>query len=114
MAPEGPALEISERERRSAARRSAGKRLSRQFARGNPDAIAAANAVVATVVRTRGYYIPADDRPDVIQEAIVDVLQAAKDAQFSNDDDFRGFIRTVTYRRCIDWVRRTSRRSSSR
>lgn len=79
--------------------------LYRQFAMGDAEAIATTSAEVSRVVQFRGYYIPPDERPDVVQDAMLDVLRALKAARFDSDREFFGFIRTVTHRRCVDWVR---------
>ena len=88
--------------------------LARRFVLGQPAAIAATCDLIGKVSRFRGYYIPSDQRADVVQEALLDVFREAKDREFASDDEFQGFVRTVTYRRCIDWVRGTIRRSAIR
>jgi RNA polymerase sigma factor (sigma-70 family) len=85
--------------------------LSSRFARGEPDAVAATAALVGKVVKTRGYYIPLDERPDVIQETLLDLVHAVKGRGFDDDDEFHAFARTVAYRRCIDWTRQATRRA---
>jgi RNA polymerase sigma factor (sigma-70 family) len=80
-----------------------------QVADGSPEAIAEVTALVARIVQFRGFFIPFDDRPDVIHEAMVDMLRAVADSRFVTDDQFFGFVRVVTYRRCIDWVREKRR-----
>lgn len=87
--------------------RAATERLSVAFARGEPEAIGSIAVLVGRVVGSRGYYIVPDERPDVIQEAILDLVRAVKTSEFASDDEFRGFVRTITYRRCVDWVRKT-------
>jgi len=88
-----------------------GTALSRRFARGEPEAVAAIGALVGKVVKTRGYYIPFDERPDVIQETILDLVHAVKEHRLSEEDEFFAFVRTVAYRRCIDWARQATRRA---
>lgn len=85
--------------------------LFRRFASGDPESVSVASAVIGRVVRTKGYYVPLDQRPDVIQEAMTDLVRATKQSKFANDAEFVGFIRVVTYRRCIDWLRQVKRRA---
>lgn len=82
-----------------------------RFARGEPEAVAAAGALIGKVVRYRGYYIPFDERPDVIQETILELVRAVKGRGFVAEEDFNAFIRTVAYRRCVDWTRQATRRA---
>jgi RNA polymerase sigma factor (sigma-70 family) len=85
--------------------------LAGRFARGEPEAVATAGALIGKVVRHRGYYIPFDERPDVIQETILELVRAVKGRGFAADEDFHAFIRTVAYRRCIDWTRQATRKA---
>ena len=87
-----------------------GRTLFREFSRGEPEAVASASATVSKVVQFRGYFIPHDERPDVIQEAMLDVIKAVKASGFSSDVEFCGFIRMVTHRRCVDWLRKKKNR----
>jgi RNA polymerase sigma factor (sigma-70 family) len=84
--------------------------LFRRFARGEQDAVATARNMIRQVVQHRGYYIPSDERPDIVQETMIDVLLALRDSRFSRDEDFIGFLRTISHRRCVDWMRRRRRR----
>ena len=82
-----------------------------KFASGDPETVAVTSRVISRVVRTRGYYIPLDQRPDVIQEATTDLVRAVKKATFATDDEFLGFVRVVAHRRCVDWIRLTRKRA---
>ncbi len=77
---------------------------------GHPEAIASITAYVARIVQFRGFFITQDDRPDVMHEAILDMLRAVGERGFDDDEQFFGFLRVVTYRRCIDWLRQKRRR----
>jgi RNA polymerase sigma factor (sigma-70 family) len=88
--------------------------LQREFAGGDDGAIAAATALVTRVVAQRGYFIPPDDRPDVIQETMVDLVEALRGRTFGSDAEFSGFVRTVSYRRCVDWIRKNRKREPLR
>jgi RNA polymerase sigma factor (sigma-70 family) len=72
----------------------------------DPAAAARVVAVARQVVAHRGYSIPASDRPDIIQDVLLDVWRALSRPDFRRGPDFDGFVRTVTYRRCVDWMRR--------
>jgi RNA polymerase sigma factor (sigma-70 family) len=85
--------------------------LAGRFARGEPQTVAAVSSLVGKVVNRRGYYIPWDERPDVIQETIMDLVRAVKGRSFETDDLFEGFVRMVTHRRCIDWTRQARKRA---
>jgi RNA polymerase sigma factor (sigma-70 family) len=88
-----------------------GSTLARRFSRGEPETVALVSSLVGRVIRRRGYYIPYDERPDVIQETIMDLVRAVKGRSFGNDDLFEGFVRMVTHRRCIDWTRLARKRA---
>jgi len=74
--------------------------------RGAPAAVASATAIVGRAAQTRGYYIPHEERPDLIQEILVDVIREARTHDFQSDASFAAFVRVLAYRRCVDWVRR--------
>jgi RNA polymerase sigma factor (sigma-70 family) len=65
--------------------------------------------MIGRVVQHRGYYVPPDERPDIVQEAMVDLLLAVRASRFAQDEDFIGFVRTIGHRRCVDWMRRRRR-----
>jgi RNA polymerase sigma factor (sigma-70 family) len=88
-----------------------GDSLAGRFRRGEPDAVSATVALVGKAVRYRGHTIPFDERPDVIQDAIVALVAAVKGRSFADDDAFNGFVRMVAYRRCIDWTRQAMRKA---
>ena len=73
--------------------------------------MATGTSLVTRVVRFRGYYVPHNDRSDLVQEALVDVIRETRRRAFESDEEFLGFVKTVAYRRCVDWVRK--RRSST-
>ena len=78
----------------------------RRLLSGDPAAASRVVAVARQVVSHRGYFIPSADRPDIIQDVLLDVWRALARPDFRRGPDFDGFVRTVTYRRCVDWVRR--------
>ena len=81
----------------------------RRVVEGHPEAVAQVTALVARIVQFRGFFIPLDDRPDVIHEAMVDLLRATSESRFDDDGHFFAFLRVVAYRRCIDWLRNKRR-----
>ena len=88
-----------------------GSDLALGFARGEAEAITAVNLIVSKVVKRRGYYIPHDERGDVIQETVLDLVRSVKDRSFEGDEEFQGFARMVAHRRCVDWTRQAMRRA---
>jgi RNA polymerase sigma-70 factor (ECF subfamily) len=60
---------------------------------------------VRRVVQFRGYFIPADERDDVVQEALASVWRTLSRAESQLPDNFGGFVRRVAHRRCVDWMR---------
>jgi RNA polymerase sigma factor (sigma-70 family) len=88
-----------------------GSDLALGFARGEAEAITAVNLVVTKVIKRRGYYIPHDERGDVIQETVLDLVRSVKGRSFEGDEEFQGFARMVAHRRCVDWTRQATRRT---
>lgn len=79
--------------------------LARQFVAGNEHAVAHVQAMIARVVRFRGYYIPTQDQGDVIQEVMLQLCQAFSRPGFSFTRNMDAFVRSVAHRRCVDWMR---------
>jgi len=79
--------------------------LHRRFAQGSPDAIAEVVSIVRSIVQHRGWFIPVDERADISQEALLDVVRRSTSSVFPTDEDFGNFVRVIAHRRCIDWVR---------
>jgi RNA polymerase sigma factor (sigma-70 family) len=73
---------------------------------GEPAAVARVESLVERVVRYRGYYIPASDRADLVQEVLLDVWQAIHEKGFALSKNLDALARSVAYRSCVDWVRR--------
>ena len=74
---------------------------------GDPAAASRVAKLARLVVGDRGYFIPAKDRPDIVQEVILDVWRAVIRPGFRFGQEFDSFVRTVAYRRCVDWLRRS-------
>jgi RNA polymerase sigma factor (sigma-70 family) len=105
----GPPEQADDRQIETSRTETEGVSLPARFCRGEPEAVADVAALVGKVVRVRGHYIPYDERPDVIQEAIVDLVRSVKKRTFDGDEMFHGFVRMVAHRRCVDWTRQATR-----
>jgi len=78
----------------------------RRFLMREPEALARVAREIDAVVRQRGYFIPADHRADVAQDAQVSVLEECARPGFAVREGFLHFVRTIAYRRCVDWLRK--------
>lgn len=85
---------------------ASGDSLVERFRRGEPDAIRHVARLASRIVAERGYYVPRDEREDVVQETLIHVHQAVTSAGFRLSHGFEGIVRTVASRRCVDWLRR--------
>ncbi len=61
--------------------------------------------LVKRIVGFRGFFIPAAERQDVVQEVLLQLWDAAGRPGFDPRGSFEAFVRTIAYRRCIDWRR---------
>jgi RNA polymerase sigma factor (sigma-70 family) len=77
----------------------------RRFVEGDSGATAHVVAVARRVVNDRGYYIPARDRQDIVQEILLHTYRAVARPGFVLTQDFDAFVRSISYRRCVDWMR---------
>lgn len=78
----------------------------RDFLQGDSRAVRRAEAEISRVVRFRGYYVPEEDRRDLIQEVLLQVCQALARPGFTFTTGFDHFVRSIAHRRCVDWIRR--------
>ena len=83
--------------------------LAPRFRDGEPGALAEVAGIVRAVVRARGFYIPAHDRAEVIQETLVHLWRLVADPDQEPAESFPALVRAVAYRRCVDWMRRNVR-----
>ncbi len=58
------------------------------------------------VVRYKGYFIPADDRDDVVQDTLTSLWRTLSPEDRPPPEAFPGFVRRIAHRRCVDWLRR--------
>ncbi|MFN0150082.1 MAG: RNA polymerase sigma factor [bacterium] len=80
--------------------------IQERFLSGERAACRDVEAWARRVVCSRGYYVPADERDDVVQEALAAVWRALSASERPQVDNFPGFVRRIAHRRCIDWMRR--------
>jgi RNA polymerase sigma factor (sigma-70 family) len=76
------------------------------FRAGDPAAIGRVSKLVGAVVRSRGFFIPAGERGEVVQAAMVQLWDAVAAMGDAEPRDFDAFVRALAYRRCVDWMRR--------
>lgn len=76
------------------------------FRAGDPVAIGRVTRLVSAVVHSRGFFIPAGERAEVIQAAMVQLWDAVACMGEAEPREFDAFVRALAYRRCVDWVRR--------
>jgi len=88
--------------------------LHQSFCRGHKEAITLVTAIVRSVVSYRGYYIPFDERSDIVQESMLDLFRSADSDKFASENEFCGFVRVVAHRRCVDWMRAKRKREGLR
>lgn len=91
--------------------RTRGERtLHENFCCGRREAIRTVTAIVYSVVNHRGYYIPIDERCDIVQDAMLDLFRQADADKFATENEFCGFVRVIAHRRCVDWMRAKRKR----
>jgi RNA polymerase sigma-70 factor (ECF subfamily) len=83
--------------------------LLRRFLDGDPEAVSRVAIIARFVVGDRAYVIPEADRQDLVQECLVHVYRACRNTGFRLEQSLQAFVRTVAYRRCVDWMRRQHR-----
>jgi RNA polymerase sigma factor (sigma-70 family) len=71
-----------------------------------PEAMARVAREIDAVVRQRGYFIPADQRADVAQDAHLSLWEECARPGFAVRDGSLPFVRTIAHRRCVDWMRK--------
>ena len=79
--------------------------LLRRFLLGEIKMVAQVEAMISRVVRYRGYFIPTQDRQDVVQEAMLKLYEALGRPDFAFTRSFRAFVESMAHRRCVDWMR---------
>jgi RNA polymerase sigma factor (sigma-70 family) len=84
---------------------SADDPLAREFLRGEAGAVARIQDMIVRTVKFRGYYIPHEESRDIVQEVLLEVYQALSGPGLRFKEGLSAFVRAVTYRRCVDWMR---------
>lgn len=79
--------------------------LARRFAAGDEIAAGQVAARVDRILSFRGFGVPAEERRDLRQDVVIQVLQAVRRERFEFNQGFWGFVETVASRRIIDWLR---------
>jgi RNA polymerase sigma factor (sigma-70 family) len=82
-----------------------GENLLARFRSGEREAIMTVSRLARRVVGHRGYYIPREERDDLVQEVVVHVYRAVVAPDFRPTRAFEAFVRSVAQRRCVDWAR---------
>lgn len=93
-------------------RRSASDRLSRRFGTGDAEAVSTVASLTARIVGHRGYFIPTDQRADIVQDTLLDLWRRRTASCDTSDGDFLGLVKVIAHRRCIDWLRKRRHRDS--
>ena len=80
--------------------------LARSFRLGEAAALTEVEGVISRIVRHRGYYIPAHDQEELVQDVIALVWQMLSRPEFTRVRNLRAFVQSIACRRCVDWMRR--------
>ncbi len=88
---------------------AAGDPAVERFLAGDPETIAEALRLTRAAVNFRGFYVPHDERTELVQEVMMQLLRHLADVERDRPRNFDAFVRTLAYRRCVDWMRRTPR-----
>ncbi|RMG47068.1 MAG: sigma-70 family RNA polymerase sigma factor [Acidobacteria bacterium] len=84
------------------------------FRSGDPAAIVSARAIAERVIGRSGYFVPPEDRLEILQDIFLALYQAVSSPRFRIHSSFGAFVRCVAHRRCVDWVRQQRRNDSAR
>lgn len=84
---------------------AADRSILQRFLLGDAGAIAEVRALIGQIVSARGYYIPAQERADVAQDAFLSVWSRVTRPGFAVQESLRGLVREIAHRRCVDWMR---------
>jgi RNA polymerase sigma factor (sigma-70 family) len=76
-----------------------------RFVGGESDAVTQVTAIARRVVAEHAYSIPYDERQDIVQETVLHVYRAVTRTGFELRQELEAIVRSITYRRCIDWKR---------
>ena len=87
----------------------AGDPAVERFLEGDAETIAEALRITRLAVNHRGFYVPSQERGELVQETLLALLRQLSDPARPRPKNFEAFVRTLAYRRCVDWMRRMPR-----
>jgi RNA polymerase sigma factor (sigma-70 family) len=76
-----------------------------RFLAGDVETVAEALRITQAAVAFRGFYVPPQDRVDLVQESMMQLLRHLSDPERPRPRSFEAFVRALAYRRCVDWMR---------
>lgn len=94
------------KEPRPGAGAGSGDSLVRALLAGDAGAVRQVRRLVQGVVRYRGYYIPAEERADVVQSVMLEVWRSLCAEAPAAPRSLDALVRSIACRRCVDWIRR--------
>ena len=80
--------------------------LLRRFLLGETTACRSVERWAWEIVYFKHYYIPHDEREDLVQQTIADVWSAVSSPDFALSRGLRSLVRAIAGRRCVDYLRR--------
>lgn len=83
-----------------------GRTVVERFLAGDQAAMAEARRAAEIVVHLGGHGIPAGEREDIVQQALLETYEALLADGFELHKGLACFVRKVAQRRCLDWKRR--------
>ena len=90
----------------------AAESLAVRFAASDPAAVDHARSIVRSIVRHRGYLVPADQRTEAIQDVLTRVARAQSKGEIQGR--FDAFVRQTAHQRCVEWLRHLRAERASR
>src|SRR5262245_14005875 len=81
----------------------AAEALALRFAASDPAAVDHVRTIVRSIVRHRGYLVPADHRNEAVQDVLTRVARALSQGELRGK--FDPFVRQVAHQRCVEWLR---------
>lgn len=77
-----------------------------RFLAGDAETAAELLGAIRGTVGSRGFYVPVDDRPEIVSETMIHLLQHLANPKHARPRSLVALARTMAYRRCVDWMRR--------
>jgi RNA polymerase sigma factor (sigma-70 family) len=82
-----------------------GQEMLKRYLDGDPSAVAHVRQIARLALIQRGFRFDAEERRDLVQEVLLDVFRAASRPGFELQASLDAFVRSVTHRRYVDWLR---------